>query len=89
VPSQYCWTKHIAEECCLLRCEAIWLVTANVGSYKSYNRNIPEDGIANSHRHENLKSYIALTGLALQRRRDVFPMRFELGFLYPRRRHSS
>jgi hypothetical protein len=26
---------------------------------------IPEDGILHSHRHENLKSYIALTGWAL------------------------
>jgi hypothetical protein len=25
-------------------------------------RNIPEDAILHSHRHENLKSYIALTG---------------------------
>jgi hypothetical protein len=28
-------------------------------------RNIPEDGILQSHRHENLKSYIALTGWSL------------------------
>jgi hypothetical protein len=28
-------------------------------------RNIPEDGILHSHRRENLKSYIALTGWAL------------------------
>jgi hypothetical protein len=27
--------------------------------------NIPEDGILHSHRRENLKSYIALTGWAL------------------------
>jgi hypothetical protein len=27
--------------------------------------NIPEDAILHSHRHENLKSYIALTGLAM------------------------
>jgi hypothetical protein len=27
--------------------------------------NIPEDGIRHSHRRENLKSYIALTGWAL------------------------
>jgi hypothetical protein len=26
-------------------------------------RNIPEDGILNSHRHENLKSYIGILGL--------------------------
>jgi hypothetical protein len=29
------------------------------------NSNIPEDGILHSHRRENLKSYIALTGWAL------------------------
>jgi hypothetical protein len=28
-------------------------------------RNIPEDGILHSHRRENLRSYIALTGWAL------------------------
>jgi hypothetical protein len=28
-------------------------------------RNIPDDGILHSHRHENLKSYVVLTGLAL------------------------
>jgi hypothetical protein len=28
-------------------------------------RNIPEDDILHSHRHENLKSYIELTGCAL------------------------
>jgi hypothetical protein len=28
-------------------------------------RNIREDGILHSHRHENLKSYVALTALAL------------------------
>jgi hypothetical protein len=28
-------------------------------------RNIPEDGILHSHRRENFKSYIALTGWAL------------------------
>jgi hypothetical protein len=28
-------------------------------------RNIPEDGIFHSHRRENLKSYVALTGWAL------------------------
>jgi hypothetical protein len=43
-------------------------------------RNIPEGGILHSHRRENLKSYIALSGWALQRRRNVFPVRYELGF---------
>jgi hypothetical protein len=37
---------------------------------------IPEDGILHGH----LKSYIALTGSALQRRRNVSPVRYELGF---------
>jgi hypothetical protein len=39
-----------------------------------------EDGVLCSHRRENLKSYIALTGWALQRRRNVFPVRYELNF---------
>jgi hypothetical protein len=43
-------------------------------------RNIPEDGILHNHRRENLISYIALTGWALWRRRNVFPVRYELGF---------
>jgi hypothetical protein len=46
-------------------------------------RNITEDGILHSHRRENLKSYIALTGWALWRRRNVSPMRYELGFYIP------
>jgi hypothetical protein len=37
--------------------------------------NIQEDGILHSHRRGNLKSYIALTGWALQRRRNVSPVR--------------
>jgi hypothetical protein len=41
---------------------------------------IPEDDILHSHCREKLKSYIALTGLALQRRRNVSIVRFELGF---------
>jgi hypothetical protein len=32
---------------------------------RATRRNIPEDGILHSHRRENLKSYIALTGWAL------------------------
>jgi hypothetical protein len=50
---------------------------------------IPEDGILHSHRLENLKSYIAITGRALKRRRNVLHIRYELGILYGRRRHSS
>jgi hypothetical protein len=44
---------------------------------------IPEDGILHSHCRENLKSYIALTGWALQRRRNVSPVKYELGFHIP------
>jgi hypothetical protein len=32
---------------------------------RATRRNIPEDTILHSHRHENIKSYIALTGWAL------------------------
>jgi hypothetical protein len=46
-------------------------------------RHIPEDDILHSHRRENLKSYIALTGWVLQRRLNVFPERYELGFYIP------
>jgi hypothetical protein len=42
---------------------------------------IPEGGILHSHRRQNFKSYIALTGWALQRRRNMSPMRHELGFI--------
>jgi hypothetical protein len=71
------------------------LVTANVvnsspildsryvGSYNCHTANIPEEGILHSHRRENLKSYKQLTGLALKRRRNRFPVRYELGFYIP------
>jgi hypothetical protein len=42
--------------------------------------NIPEDHILHSHRRENRKSYIALTGCALKQRRNVSPARYELVF---------
>jgi hypothetical protein len=41
---------------------------------------IPEDDILHSHSCENLKSYIALTGWALQRRHNMSAVRYELGF---------
>jgi hypothetical protein len=44
---------------------------------------IPEDGILHSHRSENLKSYIALTGWAPCRRRNMSHVRYELGFCIP------
>jgi hypothetical protein len=37
----------------------------NVGSFKSHAANIKEDGNLQSHRRENRKSYIALTGWAV------------------------
>jgi hypothetical protein len=42
---------------------------------------IPEDGILHSDRRENLKSYIALTGGALNRPCNVFSVRYDLGFI--------
>jgi hypothetical protein len=44
---------------------------------------IPEDDILHSHSRENIKSYIALTGWALQWRHNVSPVRYELGFYIP------
>jgi hypothetical protein len=46
-------------------------------------RDIPHDGILHSHRREDLKPYISLTGWALQRRRNVFPVRYKLSFYIP------
>jgi hypothetical protein len=45
--------------------------------------NIPEDCVLHSHRRENIKSYTALTGWTLQRRRNVSPVKYELGFYIP------
>jgi hypothetical protein len=39
---------------------------------------IPGDGILHSHRRENLRFYTELTGWALWRRSNVFPVRYEL-----------
>jgi hypothetical protein len=44
---------------------------------------VTEDGLLHSHRRANHKSYIALTGWALQRRCNVSPVKFELGFYIP------
>jgi hypothetical protein len=46
-------------------------------------RNIPEDDILHSYCRENLKSYIALTGCTLYWRRNVSPVKYELGFYIP------
>jgi hypothetical protein len=50
---------------------------------KATQRNTPQDGVLHSHRRENLKSYIALTGLILQRGSKVFPARYGMGFYIP------
>jgi hypothetical protein len=50
---------------------------------RATRRNISEDGILHSHRRENLKSYIALTGWDLYWRHNMSPVRYELGFGIP------
>jgi hypothetical protein len=50
---------------------------------RATRRNIPEDAILHSHRRENLKPYIALTGWTLYRRRYVSPVKYELDFYIP------
>jgi hypothetical protein len=50
---------------------------------RSIWHNIPEDDILHSHRRENLKSYIALTGWTLYQRRNVSPVKYKLGFYIP------
>jgi hypothetical protein len=50
---------------------------------RAIQHNIPEDGVLHSHCCENHKSYIALTGWALYRRRNVSPVKYELGFYIP------
>jgi hypothetical protein len=50
---------------------------------RATRRNISEDPIPHSHCRENLKSYMALSGWALYRRRNVSPVKYELGFYIP------
>jgi hypothetical protein len=50
---------------------------------RATRRNITEDEIFHSHRREDLKSYIALTGWAQKRRRNVSPVKYELRFYIP------
>jgi hypothetical protein len=59
------------------RSSKTWVLT------RATRRHIPEDGILHCHRRENLKSYIALTGWTLQRRRHVSPVRYGLCFYIP------
>jgi hypothetical protein len=50
---------------------------------RATRHHIPEDGVLHSHCRENLKFYIALTGWTLQRKRNVSPVKYELGFYIP------
>jgi hypothetical protein len=50
---------------------------------RATRRTIPEDAILHSHRGKNPKSYIALTGWALNLRRNVSPVRYGLSFYIP------
>jgi hypothetical protein len=50
---------------------------------RATRRNIPKAGILHSHRRENLKSYIALTGCASSGE-VMSPVRYELGFYIPK-----
>jgi hypothetical protein len=68
------------EVCYFLGCGAMWVLLEPTGLSRSH---IPEDGILHSHCRENLKSYIALTGRTLQQRRNVSPVKYELGFYIP------
>jgi hypothetical protein len=47
---------------------------------RATQRHIPEYGILLGHSRENLKPDIELTGWALQQRRNMSPVRYELGF---------
>jgi hypothetical protein len=42
-----------------------------------------ENAILHSHRRENLKSYIVLTGWTLYWRGNVSPVKYKLGFYIP------
>jgi hypothetical protein len=63
--------------------EAISSSETSVLTTATLLRHIPEDCILHSHRRENLKPYTALTRWTLQRRRNVFPERYEWGFYMP------
>jgi hypothetical protein len=47
---------------------------------RTTGHNIPEDGILHSYHRETLKSYIVLTCWIVQRRRNVSPVKYEMGF---------
>jgi hypothetical protein len=48
---------------------------------RATQRNIPQDGILHTYSSENLKPYIILTGWAMYRRRNMSPVRYEIGFI--------
>jgi hypothetical protein len=50
---------------------------------RASRRNISENGILDSHRRENLNSYLELTGWTLKQRGNVHSLRYELGFHIP------
>jgi hypothetical protein len=50
---------------------------------RATRRSIQENVILHSNRREDLKSHIALTGWALQRKRNVSPVRYERGVYIP------
>jgi hypothetical protein len=50
---------------------------------RTTRRNIPKDAIIHSQNSESLKSYIALTDRTLYWRRNVSPVKYELGFYIP------
>jgi hypothetical protein len=50
---------------------------------RATQRNVPKDAILHSHLRENLKSYITLTAWTLYRRRNVSPVRYDLGVYIP------
>jgi hypothetical protein len=50
---------------------------------RATRRNILQVDILHSHRRENLKSYIALTGWTLYWRGNVSPVKYELGCYIP------
>jgi hypothetical protein len=51
---------------------------------KSTRLHISEYGNVHNHRSEKLRSYVALTDCAMQRRSNVFPVKYELGFYIPK-----
>jgi hypothetical protein len=73
-------TLYLARRASTLMMEAIRSSETSVLTIGT-RHHIPEDGILNSDRRENLKSYITLAGWDLYRRRNVFPVRYELGFI--------